>query len=101
MTHPLDLTVDEPAVRGHVTAASVRREIIHALAGGGAMTPAQVRRAVAQALPSTERPSIVGQVRVLRDGGYVTAPPCDSRQLTLTAGGELRAAAITALADTS
>lgn len=96
MTDPVDLTVDEPSPRGHVTAASVRREIIRTLAGGDAMTAAQLRQAVAQALPATERPSIAGQIRVLRDGGYVTAPPRDSRRLTLTAGGEHWAAALSA-----
>lgn len=97
MSDSTEPIVDEPAARGRVSAACVRREIVGVLAGTDAMTPARVREAVARALPATERPSIAAQLQVLRDGGYVTASERDSRLVTLTESGRLWAAAIAAL----
>lgn len=80
------------------SAAKVRREIVRVLAPDKVMTPTEIKQAVTLKLPTAERASIDAQIRVLRDGDYLTASDGNSRKLILTESGRRWSDGIEALA---
>jgi hypothetical protein len=75
-----------PAPAPPPSSAKVRKAIVRVLAPDKHMTPDEIQRAVAGALPAA-RSSIDQQLGVLRDGEYVTEVEGDARKLALTDSG--------------
>lgn len=70
------------------SAAKVRKTIVRVLGGGKEMTPDEIQHAAAMVLGSTEHPTIEAQLRVLRDGDYITPAEGDARRVSLTSSGK-------------